>query len=210
MFAVDKCKTFLLPVFRKQGFLMIKYVLTAIVFLALELASIIYVSGEIGWLVAIYILGIEVIIGYSIVKKYGIGSLLMGGMGMQSSSFASGAVVFGVMIAFPGFFSDVLAVASLIPFVRKALFAFLKPDPELVSKIVMNQVNKQFNANGSGMNMFDENFLKNAGLFGNSDESEEDDEEELSKNVKPSHSTHNSAGRNNRKATVEDAEFREL
>lgn len=58
--------------------------------------------------------------------------------------------------------------------------------------------------------MFDENFLRNAGLFGNSDESEEDDEEELSKNVKPSHSTHNSAGRNNRKATVEDAEFREL
>lgn len=181
---------------------MIKYVLTAIVFFVLELASIIYVFGELG-LTTLYILFIEVIIGYSIVKKAGVGSVgLMGFAGMGGNSFSVALMVAGVFIAFPGFVSDVMAVAVFIPFVRKAFFNFLKPDPQLVNKIIMNQFQKQ----GMNMNMFDDEFMKNASsMFGNFGGIESDDDSEY-ENPHERQTKSQKKGHKN----VEDAEFKEL
>ena len=179
---------------------MIKYVLTAIVFLVLELASIIYVFGELG-LTTLYILFIEVIIGYSVVKKVGFSPLgLVGLAGMGENSFSVSLMTAGVFIAFPGFVSDVMAVAIFIPFVRKAFFNFLKPDPQLVNKIIMNQFQKQ------GMNMFDDNFMKNASsMFGNFGGTESDDDSEYEVQQERRNKSQKKGHKN-----VEDAEFKEL
>ncbi len=181
---------------------MIKYVLTAIVFFVLELASIRYVFGELG-LTTLYILFIEVIIGYSIVKKAGVGSVgLMGLAGMGGNSFSVALMAAGVFIAFPGFVSDIMAVAVFIPFVRKAFFNFLKPDPQLVNKIIMNQFQKQ----GMNMNMFDDEFMKNASsMFGNFGGTESDDDSEY----EVQQERRNKSQKKGRK-NVEDAEFKEL
>ena len=183
---------------------MIKYVLTTIVFLILELASIICVFEELG-LTTLYILFIEVLVGYSLVKKAGLSSAsLLGLSAIGSSSFSISLLAAGFFIAFPGFVSDVLAVAVFIPFVRNALFRFLKPDPQLVSKVVMNQFRKQ------GMNMFDEDFMKNASsMFGNIDMGEDDDDDEEENEPEISSSKPRKSDRN-RKSNVEDAEFKEL
>ena len=198
---------------------MLKYIIALVVFFAaLEIFSIFVAAEFIGGLFALYVVIVEIFVGASIIKGYSSG--LSGGfLGVAASGSKSGVMMlFGALIAFPGFFSDFIALLILIPVFRKLLRKLLVP----VQAFVMSQMAKKMFANmtgssqsnGTADDIFSNPLFKDMFAGQNTDtssdelnESENADAEDVRVDVMSPSSGNKSA---KRAAKVVDAEYTEL
>lgn len=179
---------------------MLKYIVLTIVFFLLEGLSIYAAGGVLGGLFTFYILIVEIFVGFSVLRSGGAGALMSQPMTGAPPAKALIMLPFGMLIAFPGFFSDLLGCMLFIPPVRRFLAKVLKPDQAYVQRVLAKQMQK------NGMNMFDENFMRNASaMFGRSGD--------ITGGLQGGNGSYGNArqsGTGEKKADAVDAEYKEL
>jgi UPF0716 protein FxsA len=102
-------------------------------FVLLEIAGFILVGGWIGVLPTIGLLLLGVFVGMALLRSEGLRALqrmqtdMRNGRGQTPDMSGSLArMVAGILLMIPGFLSDILALALLIPTVRSAMWRFMK------------------------------------------------------------------------------------
>lgn len=106
----------------------------------LEIATFIWVGGQIGILATLGAIVLTAVIGILILRWQGLGLLLdsrammaRGEIPARQFSDAMLLAVAGLLLLIPGFLSDIVGFALLIPPVRGAIFAWLSRNMVVVS-----------------------------------------------------------------------------
>ena len=92
-----------------------------------EILSIVFVANLIGWFLVIFALFIEILVGFSFIQKSmsNTSSMYMSGFGQNSNKIQY--LITGILLAIPGFVSDVLIVLVWIPKLRKIFMSTILP-----------------------------------------------------------------------------------
>lgn len=103
-----------------------------LVLLFAEIWSILKMSEHIGGWATFILLVAGVFFGLQLMRAQGLGALMKASQVAQSAQSPLGTIAEGIVKAFagilliiPGFFSDILAILILIPFVRKGFAGYL-------------------------------------------------------------------------------------
>ena len=126
-------------------------VLWLLMVIILEFWSISQVSHHIGFWATLVLLAAGFIFGLKLLRAQGINSMMKSAQQMQVGESPMGTIAEGIVKGFagilliiPGFFSDMVALIILLPFVRKGFARYLARNGQF----------KGFAGNGFGMGSF--------------------------------------------------------